>query len=370
MSNHHDTLAVVGEVHGNSSAGGVHSLGGVWWEGYSHRQMWDMIMRSRPAELFARADQWRAAADKLVECNRTIQQRLNALLETWQGPAAQAAAASGQRLLNWAQEAATCASTVGTQLSYYGNALVSARLRMPQPRHRWAELSFRDGEGANVLEGTAGAHLLLQLMSDQLPTAQQARAAKRDAVQVMRELERSATQAQQAMPRFTSAPRTTYEAPDRSVAPLPSDPSYSPGHPSVFDTDPLFDGSAPIATTTAQAVMGDAAGYGSGEFLSPGGGGYGGGGYAVGGGGHGAGGQVGASGRGPAMGAGWLGGAIPGRWPAAGTAAAGSGGGFMSAPAGGRTGGDEDTTKPLADYLEPDAIFTDDRPVSPPVWGA
>jgi uncharacterized protein YukE len=362
---HNDKQAMVGEVRGNSSAGGLDRLGGVWWEGYSHRQMWDMIMRSRPAELFARADQWRAAADRLVECNRTIQQRLNALLATWQGPAAEAAAFSGQRLLDWAQEAATYASTVGTQLNNYGNALVSARLRMPQPQHRWAELSFRDGEGANALEGTAGAHILLQLLSDRLPTAQQARAAKRDAVQIMRELEGNATEAERAMPQFTSAPKTTYEAPTRPVTPFPSDPSPSPGHSPIFDAGPLFDGTAPIATTTAQA-MGDPAGYGSGDsrgFLSPGGGGVGGGGY-------GAGGQVGVSGRGSAMGAGRLGGVVPGGWAAAGTAAASSRGGFMSGPVGARTDGDEDTTKPLADYIEPDGIFTDNRPVSPPVWGA
>lgn len=363
---HNDTHAVVGEVHGSPSAGGLGSLSGVWWEGYTHRQLWDMIMRSNPAELFARADQWRTAAGKLVDCNRTIQQRLDALLATWRGPAAEAAAASGKRLLDWAQEAATSASTVGTQLSNYGNALVSARLRMPQPQHRWAELSFRGGEGANVLEGTAGAHILLQLMSDRLPTAQQARAAKRDAVQIMRELEQSAIEAQRAMPQFTSAPQTTNEASPHPVPHFPPYPSSSPGQPPIFDVQPSFDGTAPIATTTAQAV-GDPAGYGSGDsrgFPSPGGGGYGGGGQI--GGGYGAGGPVGAPGRGPAMGAGWLGGVVPGGWSAAG--AAGSGGGFI--PAGARTGGDEDTEKPLADYIEPDGIFTDNRPVSPPVWGA
>jgi uncharacterized protein YukE len=368
---HNDKQAVVGEVRESSSVESLGSLDGVWWEGYSHRQMWDMIMRSKPAELFERANQWRAAAEKLVECNRTIQQRLNALLATWQGPAAEAAAASGQGLLNWAQEAATCASTVGTQLSNYGNALVSARLRMPQPQHRWAELSFRDGEGANVLEGTAGAHMLLQLTSDRLPTAQQARAAKRDAVQIMRELERSATEAERAMPQFTSAPQTTTEAPPRPITPLPSNPSPSPGPPSIFDVAPSFDGTASAATTTAQAV-GDPAGYGAGEsrgFSSSPGGGHGGGGYG-GYGGYGAGGQVEVPGRGPAMRAGWLGGVVPGGWSAAGTAAAGSGGGFIPGAAGARTDGDEDTTKPLADYIEPDGIFTDNRPVSPPVWGA
>jgi hypothetical protein len=233
MSNRaHNKQAVFGEVIRNTATGGVADriipAGGVRWEGYSHRQMWDMIMRSQPDELFRSVDQWRSAAIRLEECNKTLQQRLNTLLVTWQGPAAQAAADSQQRLLNWAQEAATRASTVGTQLGNYGNALVSARLRMPQPQHRWAELDFRDGDGANALDGTAGAHLLLQMLSNRLPTAQQAREAKRGAIQIMRELEANAVEAERAMPQFSNAPNTTNEGPLHREPPIPRPPLPNP----------------------------------------------------------------------------------------------------------------------------------------------
>jgi hypothetical protein len=120
--------------------------------------------------------------------------------------------------------------------------------------------------------------------------------------------------------------------------------------------DPSFD-----ATTTAQAV-GDPAGYGSSEPRGslPHGGGA-------------AGGQVGVLGKGTATGPGSLGTTAPGAAAARATAA-GLGSsvmpGAVPATAGGRGGGDEDTEKPLADYLDGDELFKDDRPASPPVWGA
>lgn len=351
---YHHLHAVIGEVRGKPSAGGldhrVAPTSSVQWEGYTHRKMWDMIMRSTPAELFVRADRWRGAAIKLEEANRLIQQRLNTLLATWQGPAAEAAASSQQRLIDWAQDAVGRMSAVGTQLGNYGNALVSARLRMPQPQHRWAELSFRHGDGANALEGTAGAHLLLQMLSDRLPTAQQAREAKRDAVLVMRELEGNAVEAEHAMPRFTNAPTTTDGGPFHSA----TEPR-APVHPSTSDRLPALDGAN--LSTTAQAI-GDPAGYGIGEPRG-----------AVPHGGGAMGGQPELYGRGSVTGGGPLG--VPGHGGlAARPAAAAPGGGFMPAPMGARADGDEDKEKPLADYLKDDSIFTDDRPVSRPVWGA
>jgi hypothetical protein len=318
--------------------------------------MWDMIMRSTPAELFARVDGWRDVAAKLEVGNKLIQQRLNTLLTTWQGPAAEAAAGSQQRLLDWAQDAAGRASAVGTQLGNYGNALVSARMRMPQPQHRSAELSFRDGDGANALEGTAGAHLLLQMLSDRLPTAQQSREAKRDAVVIMRELEGNAVEAEQAMPRFTAAPAAGNDGPfDPSPRPpVPVHPSPGANQLPAPATQPAFDGAN--LGTTAQAV-GDPVGYGMGESRG-----------AVPHGGGAAGGQPGLIGKGFLAGGGSLSAAGSGG-PVARAAAMSPGGGFLPAPAGARTDGDEDKEKPLAEYLEDDGIFTVDQPSSRPVWG-
>jgi hypothetical protein len=365
MNRHSDSgkQARFGEAQESSSVGFVGErlipAGGVRWQGYSHRQMWDMIMRSRPAELFARADQWQAAATRLEEANTALQQRLNTLLTTWQGPAAEAAATSQQRLLNWAQEAAVRASTIGMQLANYGNALVSARQRMPQPQHRWADLSFRDGDGANALDGVAGAHLLLQMMSNRLPTAQQAREAKREAVLIMQELEGNAADAERGMPQFTSAPPTTDGEPHPGHWP----PQVPVGPDPVFGQSPRPVEPFDVGTTTAQ-FAGDPVGYGPGESRGslPHGGG------AVGG-------QPGPLGGGRAAGElGVLGKGVgirpePFGVLGQGGPAAGHGSGPFPGAAGARSDGDEDTEKPLADYIEPDDIFKDDRPVYPPVWG-
>jgi hypothetical protein len=364
---HNNTEAVFGEVRTSTVegfAGSVIPIGGVVWEGYSHRKMWDMIMRANPDELFERVRQWHDVASRLAESNKIIQQRLNALLLSWQGPAAEAAAASQQRLLNWAQDAMTRASTVGTQLGNYGNALVSARQRMPQPQHRAAELNFRHDEGVTVLEGTAGAHMLLQMLSDRLPTAQQAREAKHDAVQIMRELEGNAVKAERAMPQFNDAPKTTKPGQPNPVQPRPwrepgprapyHDPVSGSGW-SIGDADSSFDGTASVGTSAAQAVSAPV-GYGPGEIrgASPLGGA--------------GGGQMGVIDRGTPAGPGTFGASASGGL-AARTAPAGPGGGFLPAAVGGRSDGGEDTEKPLADYLEGDGLFTDDRPVAPPVLG-
>ena len=387
MTSSSQAHAVIGTAHRESAVGGIHDagipVGDVRWEGYSHRRMWDMIMRSRPRGLFARADRWRAAADLLVEQNKFLQRKLNTLLATWQGPAAEAAARSQQALLDWAQEAATRASTVGIELGNYGNALVSARMRMPQPQQRAAELAFRDGDGAQVRDGTAGAHLLLQVLSDRLPTEQQAREAKWDAVRIMRELENDAQQAERAMPRFSAAPRTTNDAaPSPTPVPPGAVPAPLPGPaPAPMPGPADVDGVVP-ATTSAQA-FGQPTAAGAGEFrgtltppgVGPGSGpgdvvGRGGSPWGAGaGGGAAPGGVLGAPGRGGLPGAGPSGGGAPGGTGGR-AAVAGTGGGFVPGAGGAREDGDEDTAKPLADYLEGDDIFTDDRRVSPPVWGA
>jgi uncharacterized protein YukE len=361
----------------------VSGLGGpadrVFWEGYSHQEMWGMVMRSRPDELFERVQKWHKLAEQLEASNVSLQRELSVLLRTWQGPAAAAAAASQQKLLGWAQDAATRASTISTQLAGYGNALVDARLRMPQPQHRQAEMDFRAGEGAKVQDGVVGAYKLLQLNSDRLPTELQRREAKNEAVRVMQRLENDAVAAERAMPRFDPPPAVT-AAPDPApppgpgraapgATPLPSPPP-DPGPWLPPATDPqVFE---PGAATTPAAVS--LTGPGTGQGVADPGGRpwYGGGSGPLGGeppatapfrGGQGALAEPPAPGMGPGgkpVGA-------PGIPPRPGTG--GQTTGVMPGAANSR--GDEDKEKPLADYLEgPDDVFSPGRPAYPPVLGA
>lgn len=241
---------------------------------------------------------------------------------------------------------------------------------MPQPQHRWAELSFRDGEGATVRDGVPGAHLLLQMMSDRLPTAQQAREARREAVRVMRELEENAVEAERGMPSFTDAPPSTTGGPP----PAGQRPFGAVDPPVPGTAGPSFDGTSSGTATPSSGgtSSGTTAARNVGEFVGPGeprGGPPHGGQPAPIGRGGGTPGEIGGFARGVGVGTGPFGGAAQG-WSPARTAGAGPGGGFFGGPGAARTDGDEDRDKPLADYLEPEDIFTVDGPVSPPVWGA
>lgn len=384
-------MVLVAEVVGSPSVGGFLPAdpSGVRWEGYSHGDMWSMIMRARPDQLFARVDRWRAVAARLVEGNKGLQRELDALLRTWQGPAAAAAATSQQRLLDWAQEAATRADAVGARLGDYGNALVDARARMPQPQHRTAEMRFRDGEEVTVRDGAAGAHMLLQMLSDRLPSARETREAREEAMRVMRELEAEATRAEQAMPQFAAAPKTTNEAVPPPVWPGtdPDRPWTRPGGPTPGTFPPPLPEHASPTTTSAQAA-GEYPGRGPNAFpgATPNGpGGQGalsgpGGGMLTGAGPYGGSGQhqAGAHNQnGPRAQGGMAGqGPVPGAKPQPAvppsTRAGSAGGmnGFVPGGAGARADGDEDREKPLAAYLEADELFKDERPVSRAVWGA
>ncbi len=375
-----------GIVHNGSAVSGLKGPDdGVFWKAYSHQEMWGMVMRSQPDALFERVGQWQTLAQTLMRRNESLQKSLTDLLATWQGPAAAAAAASQQKLLAWAQDAATRASTISTQLADYGNALVDARLRMPQPRHRQAELDFRAGEGANVQDGAVGAYKLLQLNSDYLPTEQERREAKNEAVRVMQRLEKDAVAAERAMPRF-DAPPTVTAAPDPAppgapARPAPVTPSV-PGapQPSVTPPDPgpqTPPGTEPpgYTSTTPAAVSSTRPGTSFGPGAPDAGGGplhdgrvgpFGGGSGPLGAGPFRS--EAGVLGERPAgvgpatkpVGAS----GIPGR-----SGVGGQTPGVMPGPAGAR--GDEDKEKPLADYLEgPDDVFAVDWPAYPPVLGA
>lgn len=364
---------------------GRQRLGHVRWEHFSHRHMWNMIMDARPDDVFERHHEWRDLGRRLVEVNTAVQGQLNTLFTTWRGSAAMTAALGNTSLLAWAQDAAEITDEVGAQLGVYGNALVEARRRMPQPRPVDAERAFRSGDGVEVLSGPENAYVLMALLDDNEPTARRSREARQQAIEVMRAFETDANQVATEVDQAYATPPVAAD-PDggNDWAEVPSPvPGPSPGPP-----PPAWsaDQGGP-ATTTQQGAAGSGhPGSGSAGAAGPGGFGAGGlgglGGAAAGGGadqaygGRGFGPAAGVRGPhgpgGPGRGFGGLAGQAAAAEAAAARGAGGArGGGMLYPPVGGAAGRDEDREKPLASYvMADDDLFDDDRVVAPPVFGA
>jgi hypothetical protein len=363
-------------------------LGHVRWDGFGHRHMWNMIMDARPDDVFERHERWTKLGASLAEVNTAVQQTLNSLFESWRGSAAITAALSNTHVLGWAQEAAESVQQVGEQLGHYGNALVEARNRMPQPRHVYYERTFRAGDGATVLNGPENTYTLLQLADDQMYTLQERREAKQRAVEVMQAFEANAIDVRQQL--GTIPPLHGSIDPDGDGG--SDDPSLipSPGPGGVPPSWRPLPGDAGPAPTGSMGADPSFAGSGAGSGGVGGAGGYGPGTGALGMAGTGADAVTGGRGpggpftgmagpRGVGAGASAMGrgvGALPGQGVGAEAAARGAGagargGGAFYPPFGGAGGGEDDRDKPLAPYLvAEDDLFDDDRVVAPPVFGA
>jgi hypothetical protein len=372
-------------------------LGHVRWDGFDHRHLWNMVMDARPNDVFDRYERWTKLGARLTEVNEAVQGTLNTLFGSWRGAAAGTAALGNTGVLNWAQEAAETIQRAGEQLGHYGNALVDARNRMPQPRHVYYERSFRAGDGATVLNGPENIYTLLQLADDQMYTLRERREAKQRAVEVMRVFEADAIDVSQRLETIPALQGSNNPDGDQSQVPVPPlDQSQGQGR-QPFPL-PVPDGDSAAWTAAAGANptrAGTGAGAGTGGY-GLGAGGLGAGGLGAGGfgvadptadpvyGGRGLGGRSGSRGvaagaRLAGRGAGALAGqgaaaeAAAARGGAAGTrgGAAGTRGGAFCSPGSGAGGRDDDRDKPLAPFLVADGdLFADDRRVAPPVIGA
>lgn len=314
---------------------GPQPLGSVRWEGFTHRHMWNMIMDARPDDVFERYERWNRLGAELIEVNAVVQQQLNTLFTTWQGTAAMGAGASNARLLQWSQDVAETTQNIGEQLGTYGNALVEARKRMPQPRAMTNEQDFRAGDGTSGLTGQENAYLWFQLMSDHQATAAEREEARQGAIAVMQTFESDAVQVEREV---SSRPyEWTPQAVDRGYG-LVAGPEPTPD----YDGGILLpqDSTTPAGTTpagTAPVGVGSGPpGYGGpggpGGVSGPGGSGPGGGGSGPG--GYGPGGGAGSPGYvAPGGGAGGPGRSVPGG--VAGPGGAGGPGRYAPGGAGG-----------------------------------
>jgi uncharacterized protein YukE len=373
------------------------------WEAYQHYELYNMIMKADPRQMYERAQSWKTLAGDIETTTADVQGVVEQVMTSWQGQAAVNAGTATSRLMQWAGTASHTASTVAANMSSYSDAVSTAQRHMPPPAFSTAEQRFRDGYTVMTTGGPADAVFLKQLTSDGLVGQQEAHARKAEAVSVMEQYESHSRSIHQEMPHFADAEATTKDSP--TWTPSGANPGGAGAGGGSGSTSPGFPG-AGGSTSTLPAPDGNtstgAAGFVDPAFAGTGGGpggsngfpgstGFGGGpgslngsgadalrggsgfGSGVGGfGGAGAGG-AGAGGVGPGAlmgrGAGGVVGGPGGGLLGGGAGARGGAGGFGGMPMGHGANGEEDgehTNK----YDEGLDLFDDLPPAYPPVFGA
>ncbi|MEC3976722.1 PPE domain-containing protein [Amycolatopsis sp. H20-H5] len=252
------------------------AFGTIHWDGYQHRELWDMVKSAEPAVLGEHAHRWAELAKGVDTATADVRTTVQKLLLSWRGPSAVQAAESVHRLTDWASDAGEQARHIGDGMDVYTAALTEARRSMPEPVHYYAERWFRDGRAVTALNGQSGAYMMDELLDDKLPGKQQMDDAKARAVRVMEQYEDASKGVRHRLPpMFGTAPQVTARVPDeppRAVVvvpiggPLPGDPDprdRAPGPvpqpgPSPVAGRPGYDD----GTYAASAVPGELSGVG------------------------------------------------------------------------------------------------------------
>jgi len=183
------------------------------WEAYQHYELYNMIMKAEPRQMYDRAQQWKKLADEIETTTADVQSVVEQVMTTWQGQAAVNAGSSTTRLMQWAGTASHTAGTVAASLSSYSDAVADAQRNMPPPAFATAERNFRDGYTVMTTGGPADAVMLKQLTTDAMVSHEQARARKSEAVAVMESYEAQSKSVHDDMPHFSDAGPTTKDAP-------------------------------------------------------------------------------------------------------------------------------------------------------------
>ncbi|GAA1351346.1 hypothetical protein GCM10009660_48980 [Catellatospora bangladeshensis] len=192
----------------------LENFGRINWDLYEHRALWDMVHSADVGRMGQRTHDWQVLAREVDEATRRVHGLVDRLVDSWRGPSSVAAAASVTRLTQWAADASERAYRVGSGLDAYTSAVQEAARRMPEPVHPTAEKWFRDGYDVTTLDGPQGAYMLDQLLDEHMPSKQEQRRAKAEAVRVMREYEDASRSVHDGLPTFDTAPGGTDIRPD------------------------------------------------------------------------------------------------------------------------------------------------------------
>lgn len=214
------------------------TFGRINWDSYEHRELWDMVQSAVPAKLGQHAAWWHEVAAGVGSATEEVAALVRKLRESWQGPSADQAAESVDRLTGWATTVGDNARRVGSGLETYTSVVSEARNRMPEPVHYWAERWFRQGYAVKRLDGPEGTYMLDQLLDDKLPTKKEADDAKAAAVRVMEQYESASHDVRHRLPpEFDTAPPVTAGSAPPPVVRTPQAPPV-PRDPAPHDPAP------------------------------------------------------------------------------------------------------------------------------------
>jgi uncharacterized protein YukE len=348
---------------------------GIRWDYHSHEELYRWIHSAKPSVMGERASQWKDLGGKIKATTDEVQATVVGLRGSWRGSAADRAEQSNAALARWADQASETATQIGAGLERYTHAVEVAQHRMPPPAHpKNTLLTSYNTNGATQPNSAA---MIMSLLEDHKADDDRAKAAKAEAVQVMRQYGAESEQVHASMPWFYDAPAAPAAAqpdptaPKSADRPLPPDPhGNGPGQESARplpQPNPNDSGTTASSFSPAGVSPGDHGpgsyggqpGYGAGAGF-PGSGGTD---TVRGGSGIGAGPLAARSGAGA--------GAVPGLGGTRGPGGAGGAGGGFGAPLGGGAGaqGDEDGEHKNK-FVEGLDRFDDLPPAYPPVFGA
>lgn len=181
-------------------------FGNVNWDAFEHRQLWDMIHSAKPETMYDKATSWASLSENISQVTGEVQQTVQNLLGTWRGSAAVQAADSNTKLTSWAGEVGEKTSHIGNGMNKYADAVTDAQTRMPEPVHYYAERWFREGYTVTTLPGSNGAYMADQLLDDHLPTHEEVKQAKSEAVRVMQHYESNSQDVHSKLPQYDNSP--------------------------------------------------------------------------------------------------------------------------------------------------------------------
>ncbi|MGH3762387.1 PPE domain-containing protein, partial [Actinophytocola sp.] len=222
------------------------------WEAYQHFELYNMIMKAEPKQMYRRAEEWKALSNAIEDTTAKVQKVVEQVMGVWQGQAAVNAGASTTRLMQWAGTASHTAGKVAANMSDYTDAVSTAQRHMPPPGFATAERNFRDGYTVMTTGGPADAVFLKQLTSDGMVSHQEARARKAEAVAVMEGYESQSKSVHDGMPHFTDHETPIQPQPDYTPTPDPpaggtGGGSGTPGVPPAGSGVPAGNGSTTAA---------------------------------------------------------------------------------------------------------------------------